>query len=43
MGLWLDQDAEGAARFYAATFPDSSIGAIHHAPADYPSSKAGGG
>ncbi|NNG99828.1 hypothetical protein HLH18_02855 [Acinetobacter sp. ANC 5414] len=27
--LWYDNDAEGAARFYAETFPDSSIGAVH--------------
>ena len=39
--LWYDGDAEEAARFYAKTFPDSSVGAIHHAPADYPSGKAG--
>jgi predicted 3-demethylubiquinone-9 3-methyltransferase (glyoxalase superfamily) len=30
--LWYDNDAEAAARFYAKTFPDSSIGAIHHYP-----------
>lgn len=36
-----DKDAEKAARFYAETFPDSSVGAIHRAPADYPSGKAG--
>jgi 2-polyprenyl-6-hydroxyphenyl methylase/3-demethylubiquinone-9 3-methyltransferase len=30
-----------AARFYAATFPDSAVGAVHHAPADYPSGKEG--
>jgi predicted 3-demethylubiquinone-9 3-methyltransferase (glyoxalase superfamily) len=39
--LWYDRDAEAAARFYAATFPDSSVGAVHRAPADYPSGKAG--
>ncbi|GHH52180.1 MULTISPECIES: VOC family protein [Gammaproteobacteria] len=39
--LWYDDDAEGAARFYAETFPDSSVGAIHHAPADHPSGKEG--
>ena len=26
--LWYDGDAEGAARFYAKTFPDSSVGAV---------------
>jgi 2-polyprenyl-6-hydroxyphenyl methylase/3-demethylubiquinone-9 3-methyltransferase len=39
--LWYDKDAEGAATFYAATFPDSSVTAVHHAPGDYPSGKKG--
>ncbi|MBM3423673.1 MAG: VOC family protein [Chlorobi bacterium] len=39
--LWYHNDAEGAARFYAETFPDSSIGALHRAPGDYPSGKEG--
>ncbi len=39
--LWYDTDAEAAARFYAATFPDSAVHAIHRAPADYPSGKKG--
>lgn len=39
--LWFDRDAEAAARFYAATFPDSRVTAVHRAPADYPSGKAG--
>jgi len=39
--LWFDNDAEAAATFYAATFPDSSVGAVLRAPADYPSGKAG--
>src|SRR5215813_6770488 len=39
--LWYDKDAEAAARFYAATFPDSSVGAVHRAPSDYPSGKQG--
>ena len=39
--LWYDKDAEAAARFYADTFPDSAVGAIHRAPGDYPSGKAG--
>lgn len=39
--LWYDKDAEEAARFYAATFPDSAVGAIFHAPADNPSTDAG--
>lgn len=39
--LWFEREAEDAARFYAATFPDSSVGAVHLAPADYPSGKKG--
>ena len=39
--LWFDKEAEAAARFYVATFPDSSMGAVHRAPTDYPSGKAG--
>lgn len=39
--LWYDHDAEAAARFYAATFPDSAVRAVYHAPSDYPSGKAG--
>ncbi|GAA5558096.1 hypothetical protein Asch01_02849 [Acinetobacter schindleri] len=41
MCLWYDHDAEEAARFYAQTFPDSSVGAIVFAPGDYPSGKKG--
>ena len=39
--LWYEHDAEEAARFYAQTFPNSSVGAVHRAPADYPDGKAG--
>jgi predicted 3-demethylubiquinone-9 3-methyltransferase (glyoxalase superfamily) len=39
--LWYNKDALDAARFYAATFPDSKVTAVHHAPSDYPSGKAG--
>ena len=39
--VWYDKEAEAAARFYAETFPDSAVRAVHHAPADYPSGKAG--
>ncbi len=35
--LWYNGDAEEAARFYAATFPDSSVGAVYCAPGDFPS------
>ena len=31
--LWYDRDALEAAQFYAATFPDSKVGAVHRAPA----------
>lgn len=39
--LWYDGNAEDAARFYAATFPDSSVDAVHRAPGDFPSGKEG--
>lgn len=39
--LWFDGDAEEAANFYAKTFPDSSVDAVHRAPGDYPSGKQG--
>ncbi len=39
--LWYDKDAEAAARFYAETFPDSVVHAVHRAPGDYPSGNAG--
>lgn len=39
--LWYDDDAENAARFYAETFPDSFVGAVHRAPGDFPSGKKG--
>jgi predicted 3-demethylubiquinone-9 3-methyltransferase (glyoxalase superfamily) len=39
--LWYDREAEQAARFYADTFPDSSVDAVHLAPSDYPSGKKG--
>ena len=39
--VWYNKDAEEAARFYAETFPDSSVGSIHRAPSDFPSGKAG--
>ena len=39
--LWYERDAEEAARFYAKTFPNSSVGAVHRAPGDYPAGKEG--
>ena len=39
--LWYDGDAEAAARFYAATFPDSCVEEVLHAPGDYPNGVKG--
>jgi predicted 3-demethylubiquinone-9 3-methyltransferase (glyoxalase superfamily) len=39
--LWYDKDAEAAATFYAQTFPDSAVRAVHRAPGDFPGGKAG--
>jgi 2-polyprenyl-6-hydroxyphenyl methylase/3-demethylubiquinone-9 3-methyltransferase len=39
--LWYEGDAEEAASFYAKTFPDSAVTAVHSAPGDYPSGKEG--
>ena len=39
--LWYDGTALEAAQFYARTFPDSSVGAVHRAPGDFPSGKEG--
>ncbi len=39
--LWYDGDALDAANFYAKTFPDSAVTAVHHAPGDYPDGKQG--
>ena len=39
--LWFQSDAEAAARFYAETFPNSSVGKVHRSPADNPSAKEG--
>jgi predicted 3-demethylubiquinone-9 3-methyltransferase (glyoxalase superfamily) len=41
MCLWYKGDAEEAANFYAATFPDSKVTAVHTAPADTPGNKEG--
>jgi 2-polyprenyl-6-hydroxyphenyl methylase/3-demethylubiquinone-9 3-methyltransferase len=39
--LWFNKDAEEAAKFYAATFPNSSVDKVHRAPGDYPGGKQG--
>lgn len=39
--LWYESEALEAAKFYAQTFPDSSVGAVSHAPGDYPAGKQG--
>jgi 2-polyprenyl-6-hydroxyphenyl methylase/3-demethylubiquinone-9 3-methyltransferase len=39
--LWYEKDAEEAARFYARTFPNSSVGDVMRAPGDFPSGKKG--
>jgi predicted 3-demethylubiquinone-9 3-methyltransferase (glyoxalase superfamily) len=39
--IWYDKDAEAAANFYAKTFPDTKVTAVHRAPSDFPSGKKG--
>lgn len=39
--LWFESGAEEAAKFYAATFPESSVDAVFYAPSDFPSGKKG--
>ena len=39
--IWYDTEAEEAANFYAATFPDTHVTAVHRAPSDNPSTRAG--
>ncbi len=39
--IWYEKDAEAAANFYAATFPDSKVTSVHKAPSDYPGGKKG--
>lgn len=39
--IWYDGTAEDAARFYAATFPDSQVSAVHRAPGEYPAGHQG--
>jgi predicted 3-demethylubiquinone-9 3-methyltransferase (glyoxalase superfamily) len=39
--LWFNKNAEEAAKFYAQTFPNSRVTAVHKSPADYHNGKAG--
>ena len=39
--LWFDKDAEDAANFYSATFPESFVTTVFRAPSDFPSGKEG--
>lgn len=39
--LWYDGTAEEAANFYAATFPNTSVGSVIRAPGDYPAGEQG--
>src|SRR5687767_3640371 len=39
--LWFDKDAQAAAEFYAATFPDSKVVSVQKAPSDFPGGKQG--
>lgn len=39
--LLFNKNAEDAANFYAATFPDSKLGTIFYAPSDFPGGKKG--
>ena len=39
--IWYDGAAEQAASFYAQTFPDSAVSAVHRAPGDYPAGTQG--
>lgn len=39
--LWFEKDAEAAASFYAATFPDSKVNSVFYAPSDFPGGKKG--
>lgn len=41
MCLWYNGTALDAATFYAQTFPDSAVSAVHRAPGDYPSGQQG--
>jgi 2-polyprenyl-6-hydroxyphenyl methylase/3-demethylubiquinone-9 3-methyltransferase len=39
--LWYDGTAEEAANFYARTFPNSAVTAVHAAPSDFPDGNEG--
>ena len=39
--LWYESGAEEAAEFYASVFPESFVGKVSRAPADFPGGRAG--
>jgi 2-polyprenyl-6-hydroxyphenyl methylase/3-demethylubiquinone-9 3-methyltransferase len=39
--VWYDNGAEEAANFYAKTFPNSAVKAVHRAPGDFPGGQQG--
>jgi 2-polyprenyl-6-hydroxyphenyl methylase/3-demethylubiquinone-9 3-methyltransferase len=39
--IWYDHGAEQAAEFYAEIFPNSSVGAVHKAPGEFPGGHEG--
>jgi 2-polyprenyl-6-hydroxyphenyl methylase/3-demethylubiquinone-9 3-methyltransferase len=39
--IWYDKEAEEAANFYAATFPNTTVDSVQRAPADFPSGSEG--
>jgi len=39
--VWYNNEAEEAAKFYAATFPNSAVTGVHYSPGDFPGGKQG--